>query len=391
MLEEKNILEELKKYFIDVYKEAAVTKQRPKLKTISEMATQYELTSPKIVEYLRTLENIGFLTRNLNKYYLAPSVVSSIQPVIPEQPLPIEEVPQQVVPEEPSPLEKQSADLLQELEEFRGRVEAPFEEEHQLLSTDFSPMTVSFLRIAMGIIGVAAAYMSIYYTWKWLLEFLPGFQAVILSGSVVAFSIIAFETMILFVKSKQKVLASCFGIVWLVVLVFSITSTVAGLYNKRVENYNQSIQQTYTSSYKAEEWGMYQQNERLILAQIKEKEGLLTTYTKRWTSAGSNPTNLDYQRMRTAQAELDMRRNELKQLNSTKLEFVKTQKDIGATKETSLKQKNFYQWLAQLFNIEADMMEFILSLFPAIFIDVIAPLSLAVFLFLTPKKHNSTL
>ena len=90
------------------------------------------------------------------------------------------------------------------------------------------------VRILMAIIGIGAVILSIYYTYVWLAEFLNMFLALLLSTIMIAFSVMAFEVMVIFWQNKQRGVIPLFCLLWLVVLIFSMISTIAGQYNSRM-------------------------------------------------------------------------------------------------------------------------------------------------------------
>ena len=54
--------------------------------------------------------------------------------------------------------------------------------------------------------------------------------------------------------------------------------------------------------------------------------------------------------------------------------------------ETEIKRKSFYEWIGTILKVKAMYIEFWLSVFPAIFIDIVAPIAIALSMFL--RKYS---
>ena len=61
--------------------------------------------------------------------------------------------------------------------------------------------------------------------------------------------------------------------------------------------------------------------------------------------------------------------------------YLQTAKGPGAVAETTAEVPSFYNWIHSVLGLSAAMTEFWMSIFPAIFIDLIAPFSLAITIF----------
>jgi len=71
-------------------------------------------------------------------------------------------------------------------------------------------------------------------------------------------------------------------------------------------------------------------------------------------------------------------------------EFLNQSKKTGLLlgSESNKKTKNFYSWLAGVIGIASDKIQFGMSLFPAIFVDLISPVGIAMALFLRNKYRK---
>ncbi len=208
---------------------------------------------------------------------------------------------------------------------------------------------ILFIKIVMLIVGTICTFISSYYTFLWLKDFLINIYAFLLSFAIVSFSVFIFETIIILRKNKQKIYYVLF-ILWLIVVVFSMVSTIAGQYNMRVEKWNKIVEQESNNieieiENKIEE---LEKQKDFINSQIKEKNNEKEIYF-----------------------------NLLKQFDD-----LENQISVYKTK----RNKDFYSWIGSVFKIDSEVFEFWFSLFPALFIDIISPIAFAIFMFLNKKE-----
>ena len=338
------------------------------------VAAQMGVSEYKVKELLKTLVSLGFLTLNYNKYRINDNQVSTQESSTPEAPKPIPQTRQPEAIRKPEPLPRQPEPVSPE-------------------SVLISPITILIIKYAMAGIGVIAAGMSVYYTTLWLLEFLPVIPALLLSIAVVGFSVLAFEVMLIFWQptaknAKQKLIrpqawiSAVFGLLWLVVMLFSIMSTVAGLYNKRA---GRSVADARIEAKNIQEklelegYNIIEQDLKQVLS---EKRTEYAVIAKQWREAGTNEQPRYYRQMKAVEHELKAVQRDLDKARQARLSYIRS-KGVNVEPE----KLTFYRWLGEkVFRASPDLIEFLLSLFPAIFVDIITPLALAVTLFLNGGK-----
>jgi|GEM_PF-3778500 len=264
-------------------------------------------------------------------------------------------------------------------------------------------MPVYIIQVLMGIIGLGAAVISVYYTTIWLIEFLPWGFALLLSSIMVGFSICAFETSILFLSgqmtknriSKVSVVASMI-LLWIVVSFFSIMSTVAGQYNKHIFNLRDSTEQSRSTG--RMKWDILQEKKAEIkrrLADYRQQMSVFTNIIGGMNDVESRIKNngIWYE----SQYKLKQVNKKIVELNKSmdvvrteEKEFLNQSKKTGLLlgSESNKKTKNFYSWLAGVIGIASDKIQFGMSLFPAIFVDLISPVGIAMALFLRNKYRK---
>ena len=283
----------------------------------------------------------------------------------------------------------------------RKKKESVFQEE-----AVFYGAPVYIIQVIMGIIGIGAGIISIYYTTIWFLEFLPWAFALLLSAIMVGFSIAAFETVILFLtgqvtksRTAKISIATGFTILWIVVSAFSIVSTIAGQVNKHAQNLQESAKQEVNIS--GVSWNLIQERKTDIRTRINEYRQQIKGYNS--ISAGMD--NLDSRtanektwyetqwRLKKAQESLDKLSGDMDAVRIEEQALLEKSKKSGivlSTKKEAKDTLNFYEWLAGILDMREDLVQFWLSLFPAVFVDVISPVGIAVSLFLRNKYKKKS-
>ena len=264
---------------------------------------------------------------------------------------------------------------------------------------------VYIMQVVMGIIGIGAAIISIYYTTIWFLEFLPWAFALLLSAIMVGFSIAAFETVILFLtgqvtksRAAKISIATGFIILWIIVSAFSIVSTIAGQVNKHAQNLQESAKKEINIS--GVSWNIIQERKTDIRTRINEYRQQIKGYN----NISSGMDNLDSRtanektwaetqwRLKKAQESVEKLSDEMNKVREEEQTLLEKSKKSGivlSTKKEAKDTLNFYEWLAGILDMREDLVQFFLSLFPAIFVDIIAPVGIAISLFLRNKYKKS--
>jgi hypothetical protein len=252
------------------------------------------------------------------------------------------------------------------------------------------------LRVVMFFIGIGAIVISVYYTTIWFDEFLDIILSIIFSIIMVAFSVGTFEVIIILKQNKQYLLIVPFMFLWIIVVGFSMMSTVAGQYNQRMDIVEETTVDNYDISYKREVYNTYVEEETRIKEQLDSKGNRLNKLNELLTDFTLDDLKDDkikkiYDKMvsdiRTIENEMRILRNDLEEKGNRREEYLKeNQEEAGITNETDVKRASFYEWIGDIFKVDAKYIEFWLSIIPALFVDIIAPLAVAVGMFLKRKE-----
>lgn len=258
---------------------------------------------------------------------------------------------------------------------------------------DMSNFSLISIRAVMGAIGIGACIMSCYYTSIWLYEFLPKYLAIFLSFLMVVFSVSAFQLIIHFWQNTNRLLISVFGMLWIIVAIFSMGSTVAGQYNTRIASEKVAIEESENYEHQLTIIELLREEENTIKEQISEKMqtkssvlNLLEEYKDTELFEKNKPYYNDLQwRMSKLNDELNLLNVDLRTIQSKIRETIIENPEIYVQKE-KFEIRNFYMWMSEVINADKDSIQFWLSVFPALFIDIIAPTGVAVSLYLRKRK-----
>lgn len=263
-----------------------------------------------------------------------------------------------------------------------------------------SSITIIVIRIVMGLISIGACILSTWFTANFLQDSLGPFFSYILSIIMIMFSVISFEAIIIFYKNNQRILVILFSFLWIIVLIFSMFSTIATQYNERIKINNQAKKNNTDKIINRTAYNLLLTEEIEIREslQLKKQElqpylNILSSYESKedrktkddkWTywnvTEKIKDLNTELQKLKV---QLDKKRDELR----NELAKINDKKDkTGIVKGTEQETKSFYIWMSEILQIETQYVQFWPSTFPAVFIDIIAPLALAICMFLKKKE-----
>lgn len=233
------------------------------------------------------------------------------------------------------------------------------------------------LRYILLLVGVGAIYMSIYYSHNWLLDFLNPIRAFILAFIMVAFAVSSFELIVFFKQKKKYFLVCVFSFLWCIVTFFSMISTIAGQYNARITKLNKRYKEeklitenNLKQMQYEEQKEDYREKKEMLNSDIKQLQSILYQYKKEDIEKNKKQYNSFRYKYNKSKRELNKLLSEIKRFrNKRKIKIIQKS------------PPDFYLWISQIFGWAPEMIQFWLSIFPAIFIDLIAPISIAIVMF----------
>ena len=248
---------------------------------------------------------------------------------------------------------------------------------------------VPFLKAFALPLSLTSMVLSTYFSYLFLQKQFSPILALAVSGVMVIFNVFCFEAGGLFLARKKIIWAFFFGILSLAVSVYSIGTTISGLYESylvRVYNKQSTMQETNANralyeSYVAEEKEkqslMEDKKVRLVVHQNALKE--LDTIEKQ--DANRKRYDTAYWGAWQLEKDIALISKEISELRLKQQEVLK--KDSGITRDIAIDNKpDIYTWLAGIFKTNGDFVQFIMQAIPAVALDAIASFSLFLFLFL---------
>jgi len=261
---------------------------------------------------------------------------------------------------------------LQSLIEHTREVGLPSDKEAPIKQQ--KDLTVPILRGFLVLLSAMAFILSVYFTGLWFMGRFSVFIAGLISLSMVMFMVIAPQTL-RFVDNQLT--RAIVVLSFIIALVFSMGSTVAGQYNKTTELIETEPDRAYIFNKLGSS-----EDEILQLIEDTKKDKEVHQTSILLLSGSEEARKANWQSIATERkyiASFDQRidalRIELKNVRNNQVEN-------GIIKE----KRDFYLFISSLTGMEKSFTEFLISALPAIFIDIISALCLNLALFIGRKR-----
>ena len=236
-------------------------------------------------------------------------------------------------------------------------------------------LSVLFIVALLGFTSLISGYISTLHTATYLYDYVDAFSAWLMSASVTAYNATAFEVSVIFKSKRRFGLAFIFITLWAMVTLFSMATTVSVFYDRfnfietqiALEN-KQSV------------------SNKLALELLQKKESDLRE------SIEFKKKDIEYRQEKdyattAVRTELNELQEELQKNLSEQQQLL--QETPEATEKITKRKESLFAFLGRLMKIEGGVLEFIFSTMSAIFINLIAPLSLTAVLELRRKELNN--
>ena len=239
-------------------------------------------------------------------------------------------------------------------------------------------MSVTTLKVISFVISMVATVMSVYYSFDWFRISLGFFGATAMSLIIVSCISLSPQFIIVLLKKKTGPAIAAAIIIALMDIpatMFSMGTTVGGLYNKR----SRTIAESSVGSSKVESLALARESAKAkierLKADIENAKKEEESYTAKYLEAavGGRTEGLLGPRIE----------NVRKRITSKEAELDKAIAELDGLRDgPTVERDDFYTWIAERLGRSVGSVELVLLSFPAVFIDVIAPTMLAVALFL---------
>ena len=220
---------------------------------------------------------------------------------------------------------------------------------------------VYFIVALLAFTSVISGYISTLQTATYLFDYVDVISAWLMSSSVTAYNVTAFEVAVLFKQNRRYGLTFVFITLWVTVTFFSMATAVSVFYDRF--NFNETII--------AEDNRNIDSNKlALELLRTKEKDIREAIAFKK--------QDIEY-RQEHDYATTAVR-NELVKLEAGLQENLSEQQKLlsdtpEVTQEVIKKKEKLFAFLGRMLDVDSGVFEFIMSTLSAIFVNLIAPLS----------------
>ena len=234
---------------------------------------------------------------------------------------------------------------------------------------------VGFIIALLAFTSLISGYISTLHTATYLYDYVDVFSAWLMSASVTAYNATAFEVSVIFKSKRRFGLAFIFITLWAMVTLFSMATTVSVFYDRfnfietqiALEN-KQSV------------------SNKLALELLQKKESDLRE------SIEFKKKDIEYRQEKdyattAVRTELNALQEELQKNLSEQQQLLQETPEV--TEKITKRKESLFAFLGRLMKIEGGVLEFIFSTMSAIFINLIAPLSLTAVLELRRKELNN--
>lgn len=232
--------------------------------------------------------------------------------------------------------------------------------------------SVYFVVGLLAFTSVISMYISTLHTATYLYDYASLITAWLMSASVTAYNTTAFEVSVLFHTSKRNFMAVIFMFLWVLVTVFSMATEVSVFYDR----------------FNFQEVQVAQENKdvdsgKLALELLRTKEKDLREAIEFKKHDIEYRQEHDYATTAVRKELNDLQENLQKNLSEQE-ELLKATPEV--TQEVVKRRESLFAFLGRLLHLDGGVLEFIMSTLSAIFVNLIAPLSLSAVIELTKKK-----
>ena len=232
---------------------------------------------------------------------------------------------------------------------------------------------VFLIILILAFASVCSMYESTLHTATYLFDYVDMVSAWLLSTAVTAYNSSAFEVSVMFHNMKRNFMAFIFMLLWAMVTVFSMATTVSVFYDRFNFNETQIAQENKTVD-----------SNKLGLELLRTKEKDLREAIE------FKKKDIEYRQEReyattAVRLELENLQKELQENLTEQQELLKETPEV--MEEKLQRKESLFAFLGRMIELEGGILEFIMSTLSAIFINLIAPLSLTAVIELNKRKE----
>lgn len=220
--------------------------------------------------------------------------------------------------------------------------------------------------------SVVSMYISTLHTATYLYDYVDVISAWLMSASVTAYNSTAFEVSVLFHRNKRNFIAFVFMSLWCMVTLFSMATTVSVFYdrfnftetqiaedNKELDSFKYSLE-------------LLQKKESDLRRAITLKEKDIAYRQEREFATTA------------VRVELNKLESDLQNNLSEQQKLLASKPEVKSS--VIQRKESLFTFLGRILGLEGGILEFTMSTLSAIFVNLIAPLSLSAVIELSKRK-----
>ena len=232
--------------------------------------------------------------------------------------------------------------------------------------------SVIIITLLLTVTSVISMYISTLHTATYLYDYVDIISAWLMSASVTAYNSTAFEVSVLFHRNRRNLIAFIFMSLWCTVTLFSMATTVSVFYDRFNFAEKQNTEENKElDSYKYS-FELLQKKESDLRRAISLKEKDIA-YRQEKDFATT-----------AVRIELNKLENDLQNNLSEQQKLLASKPEVQSN--VVQRKESLFTFLGRISGLEGGFLEFIMSTLSAIFINLIAPLSLSAVIELSKSK-----
>lgn len=235
---------------------------------------------------------------------------------------------------------------------------------------------ILLLCFGLTIVSFGSMWISTLHTATYLLDYFATASAWIMSSIITLYASTAFEVVQLFWDRRKYFLSVVFFTLWALVVVFSMVTTVSVFYERFNFNKMQNTETNKEVDSNRLTLEILKNDEQYLLEEIQFKKEDIE-----WRRSMDYATNARTLELIDLQEKLQANREEQKAIMLSTPDAVKEEAEV-------VKKETFFDFLSRVTGVDSGVIEFIMSILSAIFINLIAPFTLSTVVTLTSGSKN---
>ena len=269
----------------------------------------------------------------------------------------------------------ETEELLETKENNKENTETKEIKEIKEIKRKSGSTAVAFIIALLAFTSLISGYISTLQTATYLYDYVDVISSWLMSASVTAYNVTAFEVAVLFRQNKRYGLTFVFITLWAIVTIFSMATAVSVFYDRF--NFNE---------YQVAEENKEADSNKLALDLLRTKEKDLRDAIEFKKKDIEYRQEKDYATA-TVRSELVKLQEDLQENLSEQQKLLSDTPEV--VEEVTKKKERLFAFLGRMLHVDSGVFEFIFSTLSAIFINLIAPLSLSAVLELRRKETNN--